>query len=94
MEQLKCPSCNHTGEPELAPSKQHIGAYCKQCGAWLKWMPQGDPKFYFGKYSGTLIKDCEDLAYLKWFKENIRQKGYSLRIAVDNRISELEFKLK
>ena len=57
-------------------------------------MPQGDPKFYFGKYSGTLIKDCEDLAYLKWFKENIRQKGYSLRIAVDNRISELEFKLK
>ena len=46
---LLCYRCNHTGSPKLVwkpyrrtngGTEWHLGAYCRHCGRWIKWVPQ------------------------------------------------------
>lgn len=95
MEKLTCPKCGLLDKPDLVPTKIHLGAHCKFCGAWIKWVPQGKKLiFYFGRYKDLPIEEVMDIQYLKWAKENIKKQKADWYLAVQNRISELEFLLK
>ena len=43
-QRIQCPACGWTGWPKLArkavPDGFHVGAYCRQCGSWIKWLTQ------------------------------------------------------
>ncbi|MFZ5831262.1 MAG: hypothetical protein ACOY3P_14315 [Planctomycetota bacterium] len=45
---MKCPTCRDDLEPRLAwrPLRNggyHLGAFCSECGRWLKWIDQRSP---------------------------------------------------
>ena len=42
MENFKCKKCGCT-EVEYKKVPPHTGAYCKQCGKWIKWVPLSFP---------------------------------------------------
>lgn len=41
MELIKCKYCSGI-ELVLKEKRPHIGAYCKKCGRWLKWLSKKD----------------------------------------------------
>lgn len=63
----------------------HLSAYCTECGAFIKHVPQNNSmhSMPFGKHKGRKIAEMttkEDLDYLKWLldksdnlKDNLRQ---------------------
>jgi len=40
MNILPCPSGCPEREPDIREVPPHIGAYCRACKRWLKWLPQ------------------------------------------------------
>ena len=36
----RCSCCGFFGEVKLRLKDPHIGAYCRECGAWLQWVRQ------------------------------------------------------
>lgn len=92
-ERLFCQGC---GSPDYYTKEQgqQIGAYCSSCHKWIKWLPQGKPKFHFGKHKGEFVHEVTNLGYLIWLRDSDIKKSASLRNAVTARISELEYLLK
>ena len=45
---------------------KHYTAYCNGCDKYIKHIAYDEPKFYFGKHKGVLIKDCTDKQYIVW----------------------------
>ena len=41
---LICQHCHEDGEPFLQwhPDNQHLGAYCRRCLRWIKWLKQDE----------------------------------------------------
>ncbi len=90
MEKLTCGHCGNVDEPILAPAGKQIGAYCSKCNDWIKWIPQGKPKIYFGKYKGIFVHEITDAPYLKWYLESVKKIPATLKKAIKDRISEIE----
>ena len=44
---LICRRCGHKGVPRLEWRRGrgvvHLGGYCKNCGEWIRWLPQVTP---------------------------------------------------
>ncbi len=44
---LVCGKCGHKGSPRLRWKEgrgvRHLGGYCENCGAWIRWLPQVTP---------------------------------------------------
>jgi hypothetical protein len=66
--------CNHCGTEEKYRTEKkanNLVAYCLECGRFIKNIPYSEPGLYFGKYSGTKIKDFntpEHINYLHWLR--------------------------
>ena len=66
--------CNHCGTEEKYRTEKkanNLVAYCLECGRYIKNIPYSEPGLYFGKYSGTNIKDFntpEHINYLHWLR--------------------------
>jgi hypothetical protein len=76
---MPCPKCqsNNTVQSKRGP---HIGEYCADCGAHIRWVPQGLENFIWPvgtKHKGKRILDIlkTDRRYLEWAAENISIPG-------------------
>ncbi len=75
-----CPHCGAAAGFEQRERGPHIGLYCRSCGRWVKWLPQGRPiiAMPFGRYKGCSIKDLPR-DYLNWMLENVELRGSLLK---------------
>ena len=73
MNQLLCKFCG-PNEPIFKQNGPHTQANCSLCGAFIKFVPQGnDIEFMpFGKYKGQKIETIMDKSYLRWLIENLK----------------------
>lgn len=94
MSKLYCKNCHN--EKEYTTRKQtfsngsvHIRATCKECGTFIKYMPQSEFKTYipFGKYKGMHTYQVSDVEYLQWLWEVVKDRR--LADGIDKRIKEL-----
>jgi len=91
--QLTCKKCGLINDYRVEIKGVHHTAYCNGCDAYIKNVSYQPPQFFFGKYKGTLIADCKDVPYMKWcVKEGVVKA--SIKRAVEDRISEIEFQSK
>ena len=72
---MPCPKCqsNNTVQSRRGP---HIGEYCADCGAHIRWVPQGLESFIWPvgtKHKGKLLLEIlkTDRRYLEWAAENM-----------------------
>ena len=63
--EIKC-KCGEVNNYRTEMKNGQNVAHCNKCGSYIKNIPYSEPKFYFGKYKGKLISDCQDLGYLQW----------------------------
>jgi hypothetical protein len=75
-------SCPRCGARDFFTEERgpHLGKFCRGCGKWMRWLPQGHPIeiMPFGRYSGSAIKNLPD-DYLNWLLENVALKGSLLK---------------
>ena len=95
MDTLFCKKCNSEQEYYDTPNPPHVGAYCGFCDSWIKWLPQQvkhptNVVLYFGKYKGTIIKDCTDTNYMQWIINNVDDLKPNIELALLLRIKELK----
>jgi hypothetical protein len=84
-------TCNHCGlinDYRTEKRAMHLAAICNGCDKHIKFLPQEEPRFHFGKYKGTEIRYCTDANYLMWAIENKALKGRYAE-AAQQRISQL-----
>jgi len=93
MEDVTCRRCGSINNYSTSTSGKHLRADCKKCGEYIKFLPHEAPKFYFGKYKGSTIREVDDLEYLKWAVKANTLKGRS-KEAATIRIEQLENELK
>ena len=88
MELLQCPKCGCKDyQTELV--NIHLKSTCKSCGAFIKFLSQGNKidKFPFGKYKDQLISECQDKPYFIWLTEQTHFKlGGALKNAIIERL--------
>jgi hypothetical protein len=83
-----CKQCGLVNNFIVKQNGPHITAYCNGCGAYIKNLPQQqEPKFYFGKYKGKLIKEVEDKNYLEWALINVDNLSEQQRKAIREKIN-------
>ena len=70
-EEIICKKCGSVSDYRTEKSGPHLKAVCS-CGAFIKFLPQEQPKLYFGKYNGEAIEDIKDEGYLTWLSENVK----------------------
>ena len=87
--EIVCKSCGTINDYRTELKNNQNTAFCNSCGTFIKNIPYSKPKFYFGKYSGTLISDCDDLNYLDWFLNNTKPKA-NIKQAVETQIKTLK----
>jgi hypothetical protein len=70
-----CPKCqsNNTVQTQKGP---HVGEYCADCSAFIRWVPQGLQNFIWpvgAKHKGKPILEIlrTDRPYLEWAAENM-----------------------
>ena len=83
---MTCKKCNHhlfeVKETLASNGITHVGAYCSECGAWLRWLPAqvpeaaalvrvGDIEIPFGKHKGKKLKDIPR-DYLEWLAKEAK----------------------
>jgi len=88
MEDIICKNCGSVNDYTTEHSGPHLKAVCS-CGAFIKFLPQEQPKIWFGKYVRTPIKDIIDLSYLNWLVDNRIVKSSRINKAIESRIVEL-----
>ena len=94
MEQVICKGCGSIDRYTASLKSNNLVAYCDDCGMFIKNIPQGKPQeFHFGKYKGILVKECNDLPYMKWVQVNVKVTA-ALRTALTDRILSLENMLR
>ena len=89
MKPVICPKCKSVDTFYTESKPPHIAAYCGVCKKFIKFLSSGNPKFYFGKYKDTYVKECNDLNYLEWFIRETKTAP-AMREALLERIKELE----
>ena len=57
---VRCRKCDST-DVEVKTSGNRTGAYCRKCGAWIKWMSYEEIQKYYRKFKET--KDSDNKAY-------------------------------
>jgi hypothetical protein len=80
---LECPHCGYDDVPDTERSGDHLKATCKQCGRYIKFLPQavGDFKLWFGRFKNQRLRDVaasdEGRKYLQWYAalETANQKA-------------------
>jgi uncharacterized protein (DUF3820 family) len=82
MSDITCQKCGLVNDYRISHSGQHQTAYCNNCNAYIKHLPQNQPaKLHFGKYKGRVISSMQskdELSYLTWLlslenlKDNLR----------------------
>lgn len=94
MENVECAKCGSvnnysTLEQTFTDGSTHIKATCKDCGKFIKWLPQSETKTYipFGKYRGKHTYQVTDTEYLQWLWKVVGDKR--LANGIDKRIREL-----
>jgi hypothetical protein len=79
-------SCPHCGARDFFTEERgpHLGKFCRGCGQWMRWVPQGHPILVmpFGKHKGSLIKNLPS-DYLDWILEHVGLKGSLLKALAD-----------
>lgn len=40
LPELTCQACGLIAIPDVHPRGPHLGAYCPDCGRWIKWLPK------------------------------------------------------
>lgn len=73
--EITCKKCNSVNNYHTEKKANNLVAYCNSCGAFIKNIPQDEPKFYFGKYKGLKVSEMnypEHLNYFKWCLVNLR----------------------
>lgn len=72
--------CHHA-RTDLRERPPHVGEYCSDCDAFIRWVPQTidleKAQSYvmpFGKHTGQMLKDIP-IAYLSWLEENCQSKN-------------------
>jgi uncharacterized protein (DUF3820 family) len=89
MEQIVCKKCGVENDYSTQLKNGQNVATCNNCQSFIKNIAYQPPKFYFGKYKGTLIADCFDLKYLTWFLAETNPKA-NIKTAVIERINLLK----
>lgn len=93
MEKVICKACL-SEEYYTQVKYNNLVAYCADCGKYIKNIPQGKPpQFYFGKWKGTLINECNDLSYLVWAQKNLTFTEAARKEIID-RINQLREEAK
>lgn len=90
---LRCAQCGSNSysarEVEFKNISKHIEAKCDDCGAHIKYLPSGEPTFYFGKYKGMKVKEVHDIGYLTWCIESCTSIKGAMKNSIAERIQEL-----
>lgn len=87
MENLKvtCPKCGSSNY-RVEPRNIHQTAFCNDCDAYIKNLPQGKPiTLFFGKFNGRTISSMiepEEIRYLQWLADKADLKPNSLKEAI------------
>lgn len=80
---MSCPQCQ-SNNLIRKPSGPHIGEYCGDCGAHIRWVPQSIENFIWpigAKHKGKRILDIlkTDRPYLQWAADTISTPGLKKR---------------
>lgn len=94
MDTLFCPQCREQKGFYTELKSNQNTARCNDCNTFIKNIPYEQPKFYVGKYQGKEIGSIDDLNYLKWAVENMRNLKGRTKEAIAQRIAQLEFLAK
>ena len=87
-EKLICKKCGCVDDYTTEKSGPHLKAVC-YCGAFIKFLTYTEAVLWFGKHSGTPIREITDKSYLEWLIDNDVVKRGRTRRAIIERISEL-----
>lgn len=86
---VNCPKCG-SSDYRIEPRGIHKTAYCNQCDAYIKNLPQGVPTtLFFGKYNGRTIASMiseEEIGYLKWLVTKPDLKPNSLKSSIEQHL--------
>lgn len=88
MDDVICRKCGLVNDFMIKENGSHKTAFCNGCGAYIKHLAYQEPQFFFGKYKGTKISECDDKGYLEWVLENTRQSE-RYKTAIQERIEKL-----
>ena len=90
---LRCFHCQFIAPPKIShqdfkDGSRHLRATCSSCGAWIKWLPWDELKFYVGKYTGQSIRSVcrNDPDYAIWAKANLRLSASSRSVFAEEGI--------
>jgi len=91
---LYCSKCDDQKEYYTELKSNQNTARCSVCNTFIKNVPYEKPKFYVGKYSGRAIDEIDDLGYLKWAVQNMKNIKGRTKEAINKQIAHLEFLAK
>lgn len=86
---IVCQHCGSTNNYRTELKSGHLVAHCNSCQKFIKNIPHQEPKMYFGKYKGRLIKDIPDLGYLEWVISKNLAKG-NIKQAIIKQIENIK----
>jgi len=90
MEQIVCRACGVVDDYRIIEKSNQKTCWCNSCDSWIKNIPYTEPSLWFGKFSGTPIKDIIDLSYLEWLINDAVVKSGRIRRSITERIEELK----
>ena len=84
-QKVTCPKCG-SSDYRVEQRNIHTTAFCNQCDAYIKNLPQGKPiTLFFGKFNGRTISsmiETDEVSYLKWLVTKPDLKPNSLKEAI------------
>jgi len=87
--QVICPKCSSSNY-RVEQRGIHKTAFCQECDAYIKNLPQGVPTtLFFGKYKGRTIESMmekDEVGYLVWLLTKPDLKPNSLRTAIEKHL--------
>lgn len=94
---VKCKHCGSVDSYTTELKSNNYVAHCKECGMYMGNIPHSEItkvkkewSFYFGKYNGTKLNDCNDRNYLLWLLKNMEKIKPEFREAINDRIDLLD----
>ena len=89
-EEIICLSCGLINDYTITVSGMHHKATCNGCDKFIKFVSYAPPTFYFGKYQGVKVSDCQDAEYMKWYLHSVKRIPNTLQQSLEDRIKEIE----
>lgn len=84
---IVCKRCGTVNNYTVEIKSNNHCAYCNQCGGFIKNLPYAEPSFYFGRYKNIKVSDVDDVPYLQWFIDNIKDIKDTFREAIQDQIN-------